>query len=309
MATEDRVRAGRRTVVVPHPSRVLFPTDGITKRDLVSYYLAVAPWMLEHIRGRPLMVQRFPDGIDAGGFYQKQLGTTFPTWVARVEVPRREGGTILQAVGNDVAGLTALAAEACVSFHAWLSRSDHLEMPDRVVLDLDPPGTDFEMVRQTALTLRALLDELGLVPYVKTTGSRGLHVVAPILPRTGFDDVRAFARRLAEAAARRLPGLVTTEPRKADRGGRLYVDVMRNGYGQTAVAPYSLRARPGAPAATPIAWEELQDPALGPQTFKFADVPARLAQRGDPWAGMGQHARSLAEPRRRLEGLLGASSS
>lgn len=268
--------------------------------DLVDYYRTVGPFMLPHIRNRPLMLGRYPEGIEAGGFYQKGITSSFPAWVTRAEVPKIEGGSLVQAVADNTADLAALAAGACVSLHSWESRTDRLALPDRIVLDLDPPREEFEVVREVAFMLRSIFEEIGLVPFVKTTGSRGAHVVAPILRRFDFTEVRLVARAMADLVVDRIPDLVTTEARKDARGTRVYLDVMRNGYGQTSVAPYSVRARPGAPVATPITWEELANPSIASRHFHLHQIRARLHRSGDPWSGMGGHARSLAPARKRL---------
>lgn len=269
--------------------------------DLVDYYRKVAPSMLPHVRDRPLMLGRYPEGIDAGGFYQKAIPSSFPGWVTRTKVPKIEGGSLVQAVADNAADLGALAAGACVSLHSWGSRTDRLSFPDRIVLDLDPPREQFDVVREVAFMLRAIFEEIGLVPFVKTTGSRGAHVVAPILRRFDFTEVRLVARAMADLVVDRIPNLATTEARKDARGTRVYLDVMRNGYGQTSVAPYSVRARPGAPVATPITWEELADPAIASRHFHLREIPGRLSRSGDSWSGMGRHARSLAPARERLD--------
>ncbi|KAA6217729.1 non-homologous end-joining DNA ligase [Streptomyces filamentosus] len=281
MAATQRVRAGRRVVPVSRPEKVLFPEDGITKADLAAYYRAVAPRMLPHLRGRPLMLERRPDGIGGRGFMQKDVPDHFPEWVRRVELPK-EGGTVTYVLCEDAATLVFLADQGCVTVHRWLSRADRPDHPDRLVLDLDPPDGDFGQVREAARLLHGLLDEVGLPSLPMTTGSRGLHVVVPLDRRAPFDDVRAFASDLAGVLADRHPDRLTTEARKKDRGGRLYLDVQRNGYGQTAVAPYAVRAHPGAPVAAPVTWDDLEDPGLGARHRSLADVDLLL--KDDPWS-------------------------
>lgn len=281
-----------------HPDKLLFPQDGLTKEDLVGYYRAVAHTMVPHLRGRPLMLARFPDGIQAGGFYQKEVPNYFPDWVHTAAVGKK-GGALTQVVCDDEATLAYLAAQACITFHSWLSRSDRPDVPDRLVFDLDPSSDDdFQAVRSTAADLRKALEELGLVPFVQTTGSRGLHVVVPIERRQGFDEVRSFAHTLAEEVASMAPDERTTEARKDKREGRVFIDVQRNAYAQTSVASYSVRALPGAPVATPLAWGELGG-ARSPG-FKVADVPARLSSNRDPWEDIGDCARPLGKAMQKL---------
>jgi bifunctional non-homologous end joining protein LigD len=298
------IRVGRRRLEISHPDKVLFPDDRITKADLVDYYRRVARVMVPQVRGAPVMMERYPNGIGAHGFIQKEISGSFPDWVPRVEVPKR-GGTLVHALANDAATLAYLAGQGCVTIHTWLSRVPHLDQPYRMIFDLDPSADRFDWVRDGARALRTLLEELGLVPFLKTTGSRGLHVVVPLDERAGTDEVRTFANDVACVLAQADPERFTTEFRKKERGERVYLDVARNGYAQTAVAPYAVRARKGAPVATPVDWSELDVPDFGPQRFSLLDVPERLEHHGDPWAGMGRQARSLRRPRRRLDALLG----
>ena len=195
---------------------------------------------------------------------------------------------------DSAAALAYLANQGVIALHAWLSRRDTLHQPDQIIVDLDPPGDDFEPVRQAALQVAAFMRELGLTPFVKTTGSRGLHVIAPIRPEADFDRVRKCVRTMVEAMARRHTDTLTTAQRKDKRGNRLYLDIMRNAFGQTAVAPYSLRARPGAPVATPLAWDELEDRSINARSFDAGNIFRRLGQRDDPWSGMRRHAVRLA---------------
>jgi bifunctional non-homologous end joining protein LigD len=295
------IRAGRRTVKVTRPDKPLFPS-AITKADVARYYEAVAESMLPHLDGRPLNLERYVDGIDGQRLIQQRASTYFPDWIARVETPKK-GGSVEHVVARDAATLVYLAGQAALTLHRWLSRADRLERPDLLIVDLDPsdPSSD---VRAAAVDFGTLLRELGLEPFAMTTGSRGFHVVAPLQRRADFDTVRAFARDLARLAATRDPERLTVEQRKAKRGGRILVDVARNAYAQTAVAPYSVRARPDAPVATPLRWEELEDPATRPDGWTLRTIPGRLEREGDPWRSIGKSARGLSEPRRRLDALL-----
>jgi len=304
----SELKVGGHTIELSRPDKVLFPGDGITKADLVEYYRQIGPMMLAYVRDRPVMMQRFPDGIDKEGFIQQQIPEYFPEWIQRVTVPK-EQGVIAHAVCNDVASLVYMANQACITLHTWLSRADRIECPDQMIFDLDPPHhdldpahDDFAQVRSSALALRDLLDELGLVGFVKTTGLFGAHVVVPLDRSTNFDEVRAFAREVAEELVSRDPQHRTTEIRKEKRGGRLLIDVMRNAYGQTAVAPYSVRAFPVAPVAMPLAWRDLERADSGPRTFTIRSVNEYLHKNGDPWSGMGRRAHSIKLARKRLAG-------
>ncbi|MFF1409433.1 non-homologous end-joining DNA ligase [Streptomyces sp. NPDC058289] len=295
-----RIRAGRRTVEIGHPDKVLFPGDGITKADLAAYYRTVAGVMLPHLRGRPLMLERHPDGTRGPAFMQKDVPDHFPDWIHRAQLPKH-GGTVTYAVCDDTATLLYLADQACITPHRFLSRADRPDHPDRLVFDLDPSGDDFTVVREAAHGLRELLDELELPSLLMTTGSRGLHVVIPLDRRAPFDDVRSFAHAAADVLAARDPGRLTTEPRKKDRRGRLYLDVQRNAYAQTAVAPYAVRALPGAPVAAPLAWADLDDPGLTARHRTLADAELLLAE--NPWHAPPRP-RSLTKARRLLSAMV-----
>ena len=300
------VRAGKHTVEVHRPDKVLFPGgDGAkeyTKGDLVDYYRAVAPFMLPHLRGRPLMLERHPDGLDGPRFMQKNTPDGYPEWINRVEVSK-EGGTVCHTVCDDTATLLYLADQASLTLHRWLSRAGSVNRPDRMVFDLDPAGDDdFAAVHETAWLLGELLDELKLPSALMTTGSRGLHVVVPLSGHPDFDEVREFAKDVADTLVADHPDKLTTAARKKDRGDRLYLDVQRNGYAQTAVAPFTVRAKPGAPVATPMAWTQLDDPGLDARRWTIADAVEQA--RTDPWAGVMAKGRALGPARRRLNALM-----
>ncbi|MFJ5773009.1 non-homologous end-joining DNA ligase [Streptomyces sp. NPDC093094] len=301
-----RIRAGRRTVEVRRPGKVLFPggadTREYTKGDLADYHRAVAPFMLPHLRGRPLMLERHPDGIDGPRFMQKNTPGHYPGWIARADLPK-EGGTVQHTLCQDTATLLYLTDQACLTLHRWLSRADGVGHPDRMVFDLDPAGDDFGRVRETALLVGELLDALGLPCAPMTTGSRGVHVVVPLNGRHDVDEVRDFARAVADLLVSRHPDRLTTAARRKDRGDRLYLDVQRNAYAQTAVAPYTVRALPGAPVATPLTWDRLTDQEVTARSWTVANAVEQA--RTDPWAGAMSRPRSLRPARRRLDALSG----
>ena len=292
-----------RTVEITHPDRVLFPADGFTKGDLAAYHHAVAATLLPHLADRPLMLQRFPGGIDKDGFYQKDAGKTVPRWIRRVRA-RKEGGTVDHPVVDSEAALLTLSNLGTISFHRWGSRADELEQPDILIMDLDPTTDDVAAVIQAARWTRELYEELDLPAYVQATGSRGLHVVTPLDRSASTEEVGSFADGLAVVLAARHPDELTVAFHKADRGDRLYLDTARNGYAQTAVSPYSVRPRAGAPVATPVEWDELDDPAFRPDGWTITTMPARLAERDDPWGSMHRHGRSLGARRERLAKLV-----
>jgi bifunctional non-homologous end joining protein LigD len=294
------------TVELSNTGKVLFDDPEITKGDLIAYYRDMAARILPYLRDRPLVMARYPDGIGGERIFQKNIPGYFPSWVNRVEV-EKAGGELCQVICDKPATLVYLANQACIELHAFLSRVGDLDRPDQLVFDLDPPdGSHFGEAAQLALGLRELLeDDLKLTAYVKTTGGKGLHVHVPLRASDGFDAVRRFARQASEVLAARRPGMVTVEQRRAGREGRVYSDIMRNAYAQTVVAPYSVRARPGAAVATPLHWEELADQDLTPQRFTLRTVGDRLQRPGasDPWAGLARHRYGLDRPARRLAEL------
>ncbi len=278
--------------------KILYPEEGITKGDVIDYYRRIATRILPQIEQRPLTLQRFPDGLDAEGFYQQQASEHFPGWMPTYRLPRAESSERKDKVNhilcNDEAALVYLANQGTLTLHRWLARTPRYTRPDCLIFDLDPIGDDFQPVRSAALHVVDLMQELGMSPHAMTTGSRGLHVLAPLEPELDFDRVRAIAMSMAEHLADQHPDALTTIQRKDKRQGRLYLDVMRNAYGQTAVVPYSLRARPGAPVATPLRLEELDRSDLGPQDYHLGNIAQRLGQISDPWQDMERHA---ADPR------------
>jgi bifunctional non-homologous end joining protein LigD len=289
------VRAGRRSVELTNAEKVLFPGDGITKADLVEYYQSVAKWMIPHLRERPIAMERYPDGINGMRFFQKNASKHFPDWITRARVPK-VGGTVEHVIVDQAATLVYLANQGCITLHGFLSRLDKLRSPDELIFDLDPPGSEFGLACNVALDLRGILDdELGLTSFVKTTGGDGLHVIIPLDRSADFNTVRAFARSVAGALVRRDPKRITVEQRVGARGKRLYVDVMRNAYAQTAVVPYTVRARRGASVAMPVSWDEVADSKLRPDRYTIKNVPALLEERDDPWRRM-KRAASILPP-------------
>jgi bifunctional non-homologous end joining protein LigD len=281
-------------VKLSHPDKVLFPEDGLTKADLADYYASVAEWMVPHVRDRPLNLWRWNTGIGGRLVVQQDIPKGAPDWVQRVETPRRKGGSIEHVLCQDADTLRWLANQNCITPHVWSARRDRLDRPDRVVFDFDPEaGSDFSLVRAGALLAGEALRELGLEPFAMVTGSKGIHVVAPIKRTRDAQWVRERAGELGVEIAARSPDTLTTEWRKEKRDGKILVDTARNTYGQTVVAPYAVRALPGAPVATPLAWEELSDPELSARSWTLRTVGERLAERGDPWAGIAGHAAAL----------------
>jgi bifunctional non-homologous end joining protein LigD len=293
---------GARLPTISHPEKVLFPDDGITKAELAEYYRTIAPVMLRHLRGRPVTMERYNRGIGEEGFIQKDVSRGFPEWLRRVEVPK-QGGTVHHPLANDVRSLVWLANQNCVTPHVWTSRVPRLGNPDLCVFDLDPSVDDLGTLRTAALALRDLLGELGLPSWVKTTGSKGYHIVVPLNRRAEMGAVGGFADAVGALLVRRDPENLTREFLKADRGRRILVDTGRNGYSATFAAAYAVRARPGAPVSAPCTWDEVESGAAEPRTFTLRGMAERVAQVGDVWAELHARGASLARAAKKLEKL------
>jgi bifunctional non-homologous end joining protein LigD len=298
---DDQMVSG---VEISRPEKELIPAAGsagaVTKLDLASYYSGVAAAMVPFLRDRPVNMQRFPDGIHGPSFYEKKAPSHFPDFVNRVEVNTSDGEQH-QVVAGDERSLVYLADQACITPHTWLSTSDDLERPDQLVFDLDPSVAGLAAVRRATRLVGDLLDDLGLTTYLKTTGSRGYHVLVPLRRAWTFDEVRTFARGVAEVLVEREPDLLTLEARKDKRGDRILVDVQRNGYGQTAVPPYAVRALPRAPVSTPIRWDELS--RVRPDQYTIRSIGRRLANMSDPWKGLRRRGQRLDKASERLHKL------
>lgn len=280
------MKAGKYTVEITHPDKVLFPKENITKEEIANYYLEVAPLLLPLLKGRPISMHRFPEGIKKEGFFQKQAPDTLPSWIKVVKVGRKGKTAISMLLCQEKATLLWLANQNCITPHIWLSQIDHPDLPDRLIFDLDPPNKKkFPWVVKGALLLKEILEKEGnLQPFVMTTGSKGLHVVIPLKPEFSFAKVRSFAQKIAEQVVEQDPKLFTLEVRKEKRKGKVFIDVLRNGLHQTVVAPYSIRALDGAPIATPLFWEELQDKTLTSSRYTLRTIQTRLKK--NPWKGI-----------------------
>jgi bifunctional non-homologous end joining protein LigD len=299
------VKAGRRSVEISRPDKQLIPPD-VTKADLGDYYARIAEVMLPHVAGRPLNYERYPDGIEGHRIFQQHAGSHFPDWIRTAEVAKK-GGTVKHVVAAEPATLVYLANQACITFHSWLSRADRPHRPDKMVFDLDPSIERPAEMRHAAQLIVELLSELGLRPWVMTSGSRGYHIVVALQRRADYDVVRAFSRDVATLAAARDPRLFTTEQRKAKRDGRILIDFLRNGYGHTSVAPYSVRARPHAPVAAPLHLEELSEEGTLPGRWTIRTVLERIERDGDPWRKFAGSAQTLTTARKALDRALAES--
>lgn len=293
-----------REVNITNPDRVLFPKSKITKQEMIDYYKRIAPLMIPHIKNRPISMQRFPSGIDTDGFFQKDAPDYFPDWIKRAYVEKGDKSKVVSHVlCNNAATLVYLANQAVITPHVWLSKIDKLNYPDRMIFDLDPPSVKaFAVVRKVAKIFKSLLEDIGLTPFVMTTGSKGLHITVPIKRELLFDEVRAFTRAVAAKLVEQHPQHLTIELRKNKRKGRIFVDYLRNAWAQTGVAPYAVRAREGAPIATPLDWKEVTS-SLNPQKYKIKNIFKRVARTGDPWAGIAKHAGSVKAAQKKFHKL------
>jgi bifunctional non-homologous end joining protein LigD len=276
----EEVIAGVR---LTHPDRVLYPPQGITKRDLAQFYVSIADWILPHVKGRPLTLVRCPEGAEKGCFYMKHSGVWAPPALRRVNIQEKtKKGEYL--VADDLAGIVSLVQMGILEIHTWNAVADDIERPDRVVFDLDPdPSVGWDRVVEAAVALRGRLEALGLESFVKTTGGKGLHVVVPLRPASTWEESFAFSRAVAEEMERGQPRAYTTAMPKAQRRGRILIDYLRNNRGNTSIAAYSTRARPGAPVSTPITWDELEK-GVRPDQYHVGNVPERLrGLKADPW--------------------------
>ncbi len=272
-----------------HPDKILFPESGITKRDVAEYYAGVSHSMLPFLVKRPIALRRYPKGISEEGFFQKEASGIPGIGTAAVQ---HSEGVKNYAVLTGAEDLQRLVEEDVIELHAFLSTTAHLHVPDRMVFDLDPSKMDdFGSVQDGARRLKELLERLGAHPLVKTTGGKGLHVIVPLVPEEDFDAVREFSKALARRILEHAPERFTLKYRKNARHGKVLIDCWRNAFGQTAVAPYSVRARPSAPVAAPLTWEEALDPSFSPQRYTVRNMHDRLQRVGDVWKGQERPAR------------------
>lgn len=291
----------KHLINVTNEDHVLFPKSGITKDDLINYYQKIAPTMLPHVKNRLISLQRFPSGINKEGFYQKDASDYFPKWIKRFTIKKQGGGHVNYIACNNAATLVYLANQVCITNHIWLSRTDKLNYPDRMIIDLDPSDCKFAQIRQAALILKNFLDNLGLQSFVMTTGSRGIHVLVPLKRKYTFDTVREFAKSIATVLVNKYPEKFTLQMRKKKRGKHIFIDFLRNAFGQTGVAPYSVRAKEKAPVATPLFWAEIKSSRLTPTKYTIKNIFKRLDVLGDPWKDINKYACSIDLAQKKLK--------
>lgn len=295
-STSHEIKIGRYSLAISNWDKLLFPKDHLSKGDLINYYEAVSDYMLPYFKDRVLTIQRFPNGIAQEGFYQKTYQDYFPDFIKAVRVKLIDGSQQRQVVINKTADLIYLVGQAAITYHTWLSKINTLHKPTRLLFDLDPPSakTSFKILIKAALAIKAELDALSLTAYVMTTGSKGLHIMVPIQATLEFDRVRDFVRKIAEKVASDHPQEFTTLMRKTERKGRLFLDYTRNAYAQTSVVPYSLRALPGAPVATPLRWDELSK-IKSSQVYTIKNILQRLSKIENPWHDFQKNTSRLSE--------------
>jgi len=279
--------------VITHPDKILFPAVGeepaITKGELAAYYESIAPVMLPHVAGRPVTMERYPAGIEKEGFWQKSVSRGFPDWLERIAVPKKDG-VVHHPLITDTRSLLWVTNQNTVTQHVWVSRVPNLYYPDVCVIDLDPSKEDeLDVLRAATLAVRDLLKEFGLPSFVKTSGSKGFHIVVSLDGSVKTGEVARFANRAGTLLVERHPERFTQEFAKADRGGRIYVDTGRNGYSATFAAAYTVRAKPGAPVSAPCTWEEVERGDVSPRSFTLRTMAARIAAVGDLWEGMAKN--------------------
>jgi DNA ligase D len=286
------VEAAGHELLITHPGKVLFSEREETKLDLVRYYQAVEAPLLRAIGGRPVLLQRFPNGAEGSSFFQKRVPEQHPSWLETTVVSTPNGTTSDALVARDLAHVLWAVNLACLGFHVWPYLAADPEHADQLRIDLDPtPGVTFPMLQEAAHEVRALFDELGVTALPKTTGNRGIHIFARLQPRWSSYEVRAGAVAVARELERRRPDLVTAAWWKEERGRRVFVDFNQNAPHKTIFGAWSVRARPGAQVSTPFAWDELD--SIVPDELTIAVVPERVATHGDPWAAMAEDLQSL----------------
>lgn len=288
------ITVGRRTISVSHPDKLLFPESGISKADLAHYYQRVGPTMLPLVADRPITLVRYPQGVGGPGFFQKNTPAHYPDWIRRVELEKK-GGVVRHCVVDEPAALVYFAQQNVITPHMGLARTGSLSGPDLFAVDLDPSTDDFDPIRAVAAGVREALDRAGLVGFVQLTGSKGVHVLAPLAGGVGWADAQRFGRALSTMLLERFPEELTTEFSKSERGDRIYLDMGRNNHQATIAAPYGVRAYEGAPVVTPIHWDELDDTDLTARRYTIDSVFDRLATRGDPWADLEASSRPLPD--------------
>ncbi len=291
---DPKIKIGKYEVSITNPDKILFPKDKITKGEVVNYYNKIGKIMLPHVKDRLVTMLRYPQGISQEGFYHKDAPDFFPKWIETKTIKREDGKPVNYVIIENIATLVYLANFGCLTPHIWLSKEDKIDYPDRLIFDLDPSNDkSFGKIKTVAKELKKLLEAHGLVPFVMTTGSRGMHVVVPLKRTKNFEQVRTFAQKIAKKLVDKDPKNLTMEIRKDKRGTKIFIDTLRNSFGATGVAPYAIRAKNGAPIAAPLNWQELDGLKLTSQTYNIFNIFERLKKIGDPWKNINKHAKNI----------------
>ncbi len=300
------IKANGHSIEITNTDKQMFPGDNISKEDLAEYYSQMAEHIIPLTRNRPMMLHRYPDGIEGSNFYQKQTADYYPRWLKEIKVKvKKEDEDSQQMLNCDSrAALVYIANQGCITPHTWLSKRNKLNFPDKMIYDLDPPENRFDLVQQAAKDFKKFFDKLKLKSYVMTTGSKGMHLVLPLDRKADFEQTRQFAKDAANLLAKQNPGDYTVETLKKKRKGRLFLDYLRNAYGQTAVVPYALRAIEGAPVATPLSWDEVGNSKLHAQSYNYSNIFQRISQKENPWKDFNQKKNNLDKARNKLDKLI-----
>ncbi len=300
------VKVGKYLIEISNEDKILFPKAKLTKEDLAVYYQKIGKKMIYFTKDRPISMVRYPNGIEKEGFYQKNAEDYFPKWIKTKKIKKQSDGSVNYVVINNIATLVYLANLACIDPQIWLSRIDKLDYPDKMIFDLDPSIKSFKMVQKGALLIDKKLKEFALKSFPMITGSRGIHIVVPLKRKHNFDFVRSFAKDFAKLMEGLYPDLFTTSIRKKARKDLVFIDAFRNSFGQTAVAPYAVRPKRGAPVATPLSWNEVKSSSLKPNQYTIKTIFKRLKQiKTDPWSDINKSAQLLNKARKELDNLTG----
>lgn len=278
-------------IELTHLDKIIFPQDNFTKKDIITYYQRIAPFLLPHLKDHLIVMQRFPEGISHEGFYQKQISDYFPSWIQRKKIILKKGDEQSLLLINTIDDLAYLANQNVLVFHSWLSPIKSIDKPDKIVFDLDPDNNTLQEIRTIARAIKLIAEQHNLHPFIMTTGSKSYHVVIPIIPQHAFETIHDFAKTIAGQVAEQYHKICTIDLAKTERTHKIFIDYLRNSYGQTSIAPYSLRALPGAPIATPLEWKELA--TTPPQKYTIKNIFKRLARKQDPWKYFNKKAKPV----------------
>jgi bifunctional non-homologous end joining protein LigD len=301
MKNEHKIKINDREITLSKTDKLFYPDAEITKADIIAYYRKIWENISPYATDRALVIQRFPEGINEQGFFQKKVSDYFPEWIETIKIKEKESNEEAEYVNcNKEETIAYLANQGSLVLHGWLSKKSNVNKPDKMVFDLDPSDKDFEKVRKGALLLKQFFDKLNIHSYPMITGSKGIHVIIPLKEKDDFEEVREWAKQIAERVVKKDDRNSTTEISKSKRGNRVFVDYLRNSYGQTSVMPYSLRAIKNAPVAVPLNWDEVKDKELNPQKYTISNIFYRISQKQDPWKEMSKNAVDLAEIKHKL---------